>query len=300
MSTRATHEDVLALFERVGSLHALAIVEDECPVALINRQDFIAAYAKQFFRELYGRQPALLHANRSPLLLDIHTRVDDLTAVLTSSDQRYLAEGFVLTDGGRYRGLGTGEQLVRTVTQARIEAARHANSLTFLPGNIPITVHIERLLASGQSFFACYGDLNHFKPFNDQYGYWRGDEMIMLAARVISAHCDSQRDFVGHVGGDDFIMLFQNADWQQRCLRIVESFNRLARELFDADALAAGGIEAEDRHGVMRFHPLTTICIGAVQAEPGRFERPEDVASAAAAAERHAKHGNLALHVLDR
>jgi hypothetical protein len=111
---------------------------------------------------------------------------------------------------------------------------------------------------------------------------------------------DSQRDFVGHVGGDDFIMLFQNADWQQRCLRIVESFNRLARELFDADALAAGGIEAEDRHGVMRFHPLTTICIGAVQAEPGRFERPEDVASAAAAAKRHAKHGNLALHVLDR
>ncbi len=298
VSTLATHEDVLALFERLGSLHALAIVEDDRPVALVNRQDFISSYAKPYFRELYGRRPALMHANKSPLMLDVHTKVDDLTAVLTSSDQRYLAEGFVLTEGGRYRGLGTGEQLVRTVTEARIEAARHANSLTFLPGNIPITVHIERLLASGQPFFACYGDLNHFKPFNDQYGYWRGDEMIMLAARVISAHCDPQRDFVGHVGGDDFIMLFQSADWERRSLRIVESFNRLARDLFDADALAAGGIEAEDRHGVMRFHPLTTLCIGAVQAEPGRFARPEDVASAAAAAKRHAKHHDLALHLL--
>ena len=241
-----------------------------------------------------------MHASRAPLLLDVHTRVDDLTAVLTSSDQRYLAEGFVLTEGGRYRGLGTGQQLVRTVTEARIEAARHANSLTFLPGNIPITVHIERLLASGQSFFACYGDLNHFKSFNDQYGYRRGDETIMLAARVISAHCDPQRDFVGHVGGDDFIMLFQSADWEQRSRRVVESFNRLARDLFDADALAAGGIESEDRHGVMRFHSLTTICIGAVRAEPGHFERLEDVASTAAAAKRHAKQRGLAVHVLER
>ena len=300
VSMLATHEDVFALFERVDSLHALAIVEDERPVALINRHDFVAAYAKPFFRELYGRRPALTHANPAPLLLDVHTRVDDLTAVLTSSDQRYLAEGFVLTEGGRYRGLGTGQQLVRTVTEARMEAARHANSLTFLPGDIPITVHIERLLASGQSFFARYGDLNHFKSYNDQYGDWRGDEMIMLAARVISAHCDPQRDFVGHVGGDDVIMLFQSVDWEQRSRRIVETFNRLARDLFDAAALAAGGIEAEDRHGVLRFHPLTTICIGAVHAEPERFERPEDVASAAAAAKRHAKQRGLAVHVLER
>ncbi len=300
VSMLATHEDVFALFERVDSLHALAIVEDERPVALINRHDFVAAYAKPFFRELYGRRPALTHANPAPLLLDVHTRVDDLTAVLTSSDQRYLAEGLVLTEGGRYRGLGTGQQLVRTVTEARMEAARHANSLTFLPGDIPITVHIERLLASGQSFFARYGDLNHFKSYNDQYGDWRGDEMIMLAARVISAHCDPQRDFVGHVGGDDVIMLFQSVDWEQRSRRIVETFNRLARDLFDAAALAAGGIEAEDRHGVLRFHPLTTICIGAVHAEPERFERPEDVASAAAAAKRHAKQRGLAVHVLER
>jgi GGDEF domain-containing protein len=116
---------------------------------------------------------------------------------------------------------------------------------------------------------------------------------------VISSHCDPQRDFVGHVGGDDFIMLFQSEDWEARSRRIVEAFNRLARDLFDADALAAGGIQAEDRHGVMRFHPLTTLCIGAVQADPRRYARPEDVASAAAVAKRHAKQGDLPLVLLD-
>ena len=299
LSIDATHGHAMAMFERQPGLHALAIVQDDLPVALASRQDFVANWLKPYFRELYERQPALLHANRSPLMLDIHTKVDDLTAVLTSGDQRYLTEGFVLTDGGRYRGLGTGEQLVRTVTEARIEAARHANSLTFLPGNIPTTVHIERLLASGRAFHACYADLNQFKPFNDQYGYWRGDEMILLAARIVSSHCDPQRDFVGHVGGDDFIMLFQSDDWEARCRRIVEAFNERARGLFDEDAIAAGGIQAEDRHGVMRFHPLTTMSIGAIEAHAERYRRPEDVASAAAIAKRQAKQRDLALYRLD-
>ena len=89
----------------------------------------------------------MLFANTTPLVLDKHTGLDGMTAVLTSVDQRYLTEGFIVTEGGRYLGLGTGEQLVRVVTEARIEAARHANPLTFLPGNIPISEHIARLLA---------------------------------------------------------------------------------------------------------------------------------------------------------
>src|SRR6202022_2619470 len=130
-------------------------------------------------------------------------------------------DGFVLVDAGRYVGLGTAEQLVRSVTEMRIEAARHANPLTFPPGNIPISEHIARLLSARISFTACYCDLNNFKPYNDQYGYWRGDEMIRLAAGVISGSCDARRDFVGHVGGHDFVVLFQSADWDRRCAQIL-------------------------------------------------------------------------------
>ncbi len=295
---RLTHDDAFALFQAQPELHALAIVEDGRPLGLLNRQQLVNNYAKPYFKELYGRRPALLHANPQPLMLDIHAGIDELTAVLTSPDQNYLTEGFIITEGQRYRGLGTGERLVRTVTEARIEAARHANPLTFLPGNIPISDHIDRLLASGRAFFACYADLNQFKPFNDQYGYWRGDEMIRLVARVIVAHCDARRDFVGHVGGDDFVMLFQSEDWAERCARIVATFNEQSRSLFDADALAAGGIMAEDRSGVMRFHPCTTLSIGAVPVTRGRYRGSDEVASAAAAAKRLAKHSGRGVCVL--
>jgi GGDEF domain-containing protein len=144
-----------------------------------------------------------------------------MTALLASPEQRYLTQAFIVTEGARYLGLRTGEQLVRVVTKVRIEAARPANPLTFLPGDIPISEHISRLLDSGGDFVACYAYLNDFKPFNNQYGYLRGDEMIRLAARTLVAHCNPRRDFVGHVRGDDFVLLLQYADWLERCERIV-------------------------------------------------------------------------------
>jgi len=290
-------DDVAKVFADDPTLRTLALVESDRPMGLLNRQAFVDRYARPFFKELNGRKPCLLFANMTPLVLDKHTGLDAMTAVLTSSDQRYLTEGFIITEGGRYLGLGTGEQLVRVVTEVRIEAARHANPLTFLPGNIPITEHIARLLASGGEFVACYCDLNDFKPFNDHYGYWRGDEMIRLVARTIASQCDPRRDFVGHVGGDDFVVLFQSDDWLDRCERIVSVFNERARTLFDEEALGRGGIDADDRHGVRRFFPCTTLSIGAVPVRPGAFSQPEQVASAAAGAKHKAKISSLGLAI---
>jgi diguanylate cyclase (GGDEF)-like protein len=287
-------------FAAAPHLKAVAIVEDGIPVGLVSRQRFIDQYAKPFFRELHGRKSCTSVADLSPRLVDVHHGIDELTEVLMSDDQRYLADGFIVVENGRYRGLGSGEQLVRVVTEARIEAARHANPLTLLPGNIPLTQHIQRLLTGQRQFAACYCDLNHFKPFNDQYGYWRGDEMILLLARILCDHAVPTRDFVGHVGGDDFVVLFQGADWQAQSLRIIERFNQAARALYDDEARQAGGLQAEDRHGVTRFHPLTTLSIGAVLVDTRQFSRAEDVASAAALAKRQAKRSASGLHLAAR
>jgi diguanylate cyclase (GGDEF)-like protein len=291
-------DDVARRLADEPALRAVALVDEGRPVGLINRQSFVDSYAKPYFKELYGRKPCITFANTTPLMLDKHTGLAGMTAILTSSDQRYLTEGFIVTEGGHYLGLGTGEQLVRVVTEVRIEAARHANPLTFLPGNIPISEHIDRLLSAGSDFVACYADLNDFKPYNDHYGYWRGDEMIRLVARTLVSQCDPRRDFVGHVGGDDFVMLFQSDDWLDRCQRVISSFNANALSLFDAEALERGGIDAEDRHGVSRFFKFTTLSIGAVPIQPGTFARAEQVASAAAAAKHQAKASPMGLDVV--
>lgn len=300
VSPSASNNDVAARFLQRPDLHALAVTEAEQPLALINREQFMNHYATLYFRELHGRKPCLMFANRSPRLIELDYDVEELVGILTSQDQRYLRDGFIVTENGRYVGLGTGDQLVRTVTEARIEAARHANPLTFLPGNIPISQHLERLLASGAEFVACYADLNHFKPFNDLYGYWRGDEMIRLVARLCVEHADPQRDFVGHVGGDDFILLFQSADWHTRCEQLIAAFAEQAQALFDEQARRAGGIRAEDRHGVVRFFPCTTLAIGAVPVWPGWYQSAEQVANDAALAKHEAKQSGAGLRCRPR
>lgn len=300
VSRSACNDDVAAIFQAHPDLHAVAVVDDEQPQAIINRQQFMDHYATLYFREIYGRKSCLLYANQQPRLIERSHDIEELIGILTSQDQRYLSDGFIVTENGRYVGLGTGEQLVRSVTELRLEAARHANPLTFLPGNIPISLHIKRLLGSGGEFVACYLDMNNFKPFNDQYGYWRGDEMIRLLARLAMLHSDSQRDFVGHVGGDDFLILFQSTDWRQRCQQIIREFADQAQELYDAPAREEGGIQAEDRHGVMRFFPCTTLSIGALCIQAGQFTDAEEVASQAALAKRHAKATESGLHVLHR
>ena len=293
-----TVDEVFTLLSRPGAPHALAVVDQRRqPLALIERHDFVSACAQPFFREVHGRKSCMAVASPAPLCLDEQMGLEELTQVLTASDQRYLRQGFIITRAGAYLGLGSGESLVRAVTETRIEAARHANPLTLLPGNIPLTQHINRLADSGRLFVAAYFDLDHFKPFNDEYGYWRGDQMIRLAASVIAAHCDTRRDFVGHVGGDDFVVLFQSEDWERRCRSIVADFNDRALSLFDAADREAGGILAEDRYGTRRFHPCTTLCVGVVQVTPGCQMAAEEIASAAASAKRRAKHDGLGLYV---
>lgn len=286
---KTTNNELAAIFSEHLDLHALAVIDNLRPVGIINRSHFMSEFSKLYYREVWGHKLCTAHINFEPRVVEREHNVDQVLGILTSEDQRYLTDGIIVTDNGRYIGLGSGEQLVRSVTETRIESARHANPLTFLPGNVPISQHIERLLKSGVEFVACYADLNNFKPFNDQYGYWRGDQMIRLAAKLAVSHCDPRRDFVGHVGGDDFILLYQSTDWQLQCELIVTKFADRAVELFDAPAREAGGIHAEDRHGVSRFFPLTTLSIGAVSIRQGVYSNAEEVASAAARAKHHAK-----------
>ncbi len=288
-SREVTNSDIARIFEQAPQSHAIAVVDGGIPIGLINRQRFTDRLSKPFHREIYGNRSCTTFMNSRPLVVEADAPIESLMQVLSGEDQRYLADGFVIVANGRYLGLGTGEALVRAVSALRIEAARHANPLTFLPGNIPITEHISRLLSSGTTFVAAYADMDQFKPYNDQYGYWRGDEMIKLAARTLLDHVDPVYDFVGHVGGDDFVVLFQSQDWLARCESILVRFQEAARGLYNADDLARGGLHAEDRQGNPAFFGLTTLSIGVVEVTPGLFRSPENVASQAAVAKRRAK-----------
>jgi EAL domain-containing protein (putative c-di-GMP-specific phosphodiesterase class I)/GGDEF domain-containing protein/CBS domain-containing protein len=298
LTPQDSNSDVIALFARLPELHALAVVEEDRPIGIINRRIFSERMAQPYTRELYGRKSCTTFMHEAPLLCDVRQSLESMADILRGQDQRYLSDGFVITREGLYLGLGTGESLVRRVTELRIEAARYANPLTFLPGNIPVTEHVARLLRAEIPFTVAYVDLNHFKPFNDQYGYFRGDEMIRLLAGILTTQVNPRSDFVGHIGGDDFLLVFQSEDWENRCKQMVMSFNQRAQTLFAPEDIARQGIVGEDRHGNTQFFPLTTVAIGAVRVMPPFPGRPETLATLAARAKRHAKRAQVGFYLL--
>ncbi|MGD9787936.1 MAG: EAL domain-containing protein [Sulfuricellaceae bacterium] len=282
-------EAVYEVFAANPQLAAVPVVKNGMPIGLINRYTLIDRYARPYHRDLYGKRHCTHFMDSSPLVVDKGISIEELSNLVVEAEQRYLSDGFIITDQGRYLGMGTGHALMREVTQLRIRAARYANPLTGLPGNVPINERIDSLLHAGVAFCACYADLNHFKPFNDVYGYNRGDDVIQLTGRLLAGAADPERDFVGHVGGDDFVVLFLSVDWERRCRDVLARFEEEVKAFFNAEDVERGGYIAEDRRGQKIFHPLASLAIAAVHVEPACFHSHREVSAAAAEAKKQAK-----------
>ncbi|WP_066740402.1 EAL domain-containing protein [Cupriavidus sp. D384] len=294
VNAETSNNDVLARFHEQSDLHAMAVVDGKRrPIGLINRQTLLDRYATPFHRELYGRKACITLADPQPVCFDRRTTLEEMAQHVAGEPTRALADGFVITDEGRYVGLGTGADLLRAITDVRMEAARYANPLTFLPGNILLNQHIDRLIEARSPFHACYADLNHFKSFNDHYGYWKGDELLKGAAAILAQACDPARDFLGHIGGDDYLVLFQGDDWESRIHDAMARFNDGALAMYAASDRVAGGIRSEDRHGHPMFFPPVTMAVGAVRVGADAMAAwrlgSQHVGAAAAVAKRRAK-----------
>lgn len=276
-------------FAKDTSCFAIPVVERGIPVGLLRRHHLLESFAKPFNRELYGKKPCSMMMDKQPLIVSADMTIHELSNLVVASEQRHLVDGFIITDEGRYLGMGTGFDLMRKMTELQISAARYANPLTGLPGNVPISENIDRLLEAGVPFVVAYIDLDNFKPFNDLYGYVAGDGLLELLGRLLVEYADSERDFVGHVGGDDFVMLMQSEDWETRIQSLFQAFDEVVRHYFDPVHLEKGGFEVAGRTGEVMFFPLTTVSVGVVKVVPGQYFSHHEIGAATADAKKQAK-----------
>lgn len=294
VSPQRNNNEVYDIFLKEPKLMIIPVVDDGVPLGLISRFEMIDHFARPYQRELYGKKSCSLFMDATPLIADHETSLQELSYTMVQSDAHHLFNGFIITEQGRYLGMGTGHDLMREITQMQINAARYANPLTQLPGNVPINEHIDRLLHSGARFWVCYCDLDHFKPFNDVYGYRKGDDVIQLTGEILSGHCDPNRDFIGHIGGDDFMILFQSEDWETRCQAILERFSAAILAYYSTGDCERGGYISEDRQGKKVFYSLISLSLGVIKVEAHQYYTHHQIATQAAEAKKQAKkiHGN--------
>jgi diguanylate cyclase (GGDEF)-like protein len=153
---------------------------------------------------------------------------------------------------------------VRT-TLRRTADIRSVSPLTGLPGNHRIDVEISARARSGDPYAVCHVDLDEFKSFNDAYGFLRGDDLLLVLSGVLQdavSRVDDPPAFVGHVGGDDFVLVCTPDQAEPVCQRVLSAFDAAVPAAYDPDDAERGYLEVTDRRGELRRHGLVSVSIG--------------------------------------
>lgn len=281
---------IIEMFRLDDQLLAIPVLDEQRrPIGVLRSLQVLKRSTERYFMDIFAKRSCVEMMDPHPLVFDVSTPLRAMSDAVANLDERLMTDGFIVTRDGEYFGSGRSSDLLKAVSDLQVHAARYANPLTLLPGNVPIDNHLDRLIENGEAFLAAVWDIDNFKPFNDVYGYRIGDDIIRLAARVLTQAADPQQDFVGHVGGDDFVMVISSADWEARMERVCAAFDAGVRSFFSAEHLAAGGYVTLNRQNQPTFHPLPTISAGAVQHQPGSFENARALSSALAEPKRVAK-----------
>jgi diguanylate cyclase (GGDEF)-like protein len=148
------------------------------------------------------------------------------------------------------------------------------NPLTRLPGNESIIRSIQGMFDAGEEVAIAWVDIDHFKPFNDRYGFSRGDEVIVATSRIITnalKELKEEKTFVGHIGGDDFVFICPTSHVRPLCEEVISRFDMIIRNFYNDEDLEQGGIVSTGRDGSVKTYPVMTVTIAVVPNEGGRY-----------------------------
>ncbi len=301
VSPDSTCAQIIAMFAADRQLQSLPVLDAQGRVlGLLRSLEVLRRGSERYFFEIMGLRSCTRIMDPRPLVFDASALLRDMSEAFMKLGDRQLVDGFVVTEGGRYYGSGRMSDLIRAVTEMEVFAARHANPLTLLPGNSSIDECLRKLLDDGAYFVAAYFDLDHFKAYNDAYGYRAGDTLIQLAARILSQQVKPGLDFLGHVGGDDFVVVFRSPDWEKRVQAVLQAFDHDVCGYYTQQDLQAGGIRAPNRQGVEVFHPLVGISAGLVVVEPDSVESLGELSALLAETKKVAKRSMGSSYFVDR
>jgi diguanylate cyclase (GGDEF)-like protein len=167
-----------------------------------------------------------------------------------------------------------------------------ASPLTGLPGNLAIENKIKELLTERKMFSLCQVDLDNFKPFADKYGYAWGSEVIKEVADILTGYIDENTAadvFIGHIGGDDYVILAEPEKAKNICQKLVADFEKRIKSFFDTEDAKNGYIMGKDRQGILQKFPLITVSVAIVTDDGSRYKNPLDMAMKAAELKEYAK-----------
>lgn len=272
---------------------AVVIVEERKPIGLLMRNQLYFQLGAQYGVSLYYRRPVELVMDRQPLIVDAALSLEIVSKMVMSRDTTKVYDLVIIIRDGLYLGTVSIIHLLQHLTDLKIRYAANANPLTGLPGNMVIEDKLKTIIAQQLPFSILYIDLDNFKAFNDKYGFERGDKAILLTASILSScinhHKGIERDFLGHIGGDDFVILTQPERAEAICDAIIQDFDWEIPNLYAQTDRERGYIIMPNRRGQVESYPIMSISIAVVDNQNRRFANYLEIGEMAADVKKRAK-----------
>ncbi|MCL0083542.1 EAL and GGDEF domain-containing protein [Thermodesulfovibrionales bacterium] len=281
---------------------SIVIIREGRPVGLVMKHRLYHMLSSRYGVSLYMFKAINTVMDRSPLLINSAASIEEaVEAALGRGQEKSFDDVIVVTEEGLVVGVVAVKKMVDTLTEAQVKEARVANPLSGLPGNVAIEEELKKRKESRQSCTVIYSDLDRFKAYNDTYGFRNGDSMLMLLARIISHSVrrhGSANDFVGHIGGDDMVVITHPEFVEKICQSIVRLFDRQVQSCFSPQDRDNGGYYGLDREGTKQWIPFVTVSLGIIDCQDERDYRM--LGEKAAAVKKYAKSFTGSVYVRDR
>ncbi len=180
---------------------------------------------------------------------------------------------------------------------------RGVSPLTGLPGNIQIQAELKKRMLKKEEFIVMYFDLDNFKAYNDTYGFVAGDEIIKQTAKIIIENINKDEtihNFIGHIGGDDFVAILGEVDYEAVCQDIILEFDDIIQNYYTEEDKNRGYLKVPNRRGIIEEIPLVSISIGIVEVSSDRFNNPLEIGEVGAQVKHLAKVTQGSAYAINR
>lgn len=295
--------EVKKIFDQNELLTGVVVAENGIPTGLVTRHHLYRCLGMQYGVSLYYDRPIASIMDRFPLIVEEDTPIETVSQVAMNRDKLKLYDLIVVTKNQLFRGVVSVQTILDTMTRIRLEMARGANPLTGLPGNISIEQELLRRTSECLPFSVIYVDLDHFKSYNDKYGFESGDRVILFASSLFNSvlrKYGGEKDFLGHIGGDDFIIITGKERSDVLCKRIIKYFDRLIKPFYEPADRKEGRIFGYDREGQEKWFPFISISMAVIECGEGELADLKVISEKAAQLKRFAKSIPGSAYVRDR
>ena len=283
-------ETILKRFDVEKDLSAVPVVKENRPMGIIHKTKIFYKLGHKFGYDLFARKN-VENILEPGMIFEASTTLDDVARTIITRDATSVYDALTIVLNGSYMGIVQIHDLLEAITQQKINMAKQANPLTGLPGNNLIKEEIATRLNTRHIFAVMYFDLDDFKPFNDNFGFDQGDQVIRLVGNILKDMTPEwdPLGFVGHIGGDDFVVICRAQGIEIFCNAVLNRFDMESRKFYPEDVLERGIYTSKDRNGKQRDFPLLSLSIAIITTQNRLIESYGHLASLASEVKKKAK-----------